>query len=97
MTEYSVEPLGQRESSFYPRFPKKHCFRKVPTLRPFVLLAKSNVVMKMSTEHLCNNTDRENGVTWRKPCSSATFSTKRSHLLTWTEPGLRGEGQRLTF
>jgi len=40
MTEYSVEALGLRESSFYSQFPKKHCIRKVPTLRPFVLMAK---------------------------------------------------------
>ena len=36
--------------------------------------------MKMSMEHLCNNTDRENGIAWREPCCSATFSTKKVTL-----------------
>jgi hypothetical protein len=35
-----------------------------------------------------NDTDRENRKTHRKPCHSATLSTKNP---TWTDPGLRGE------
>ena len=72
----------QKSIDFFLRFPDFAFF-------PF---GKSNVKMKISMEHWCNDTDRRKQKYWEKPCTFATSSTTD---VTWTDlekiPCLPGE------
>jgi hypothetical protein len=93
-----------------PSYPNEQCFRKLPRLRPLVLLASpacpsddSNIKIKMSMERWWNDTDRGklkhcDRFTVTETCHSATLPTKNSHGLTpGSSPGLCAvRGRRMT-
>jgi len=77
-----------------PWFPKEHCFLKVPTLRPFVLLLGATCRWRW----ICSTNGiiliRESRNVRRKPCPRANFSTTALALTgLGSNPGLSGERQ----
>jgi hypothetical protein len=79
-----------------PDFPDSNALREVTTLRPFVLLVSATCRWKKvwSTDGIILT--RENRITGRNTCPSATLSTTNFTCIDLrSSPGLRGERPKI--
>ena len=67
-------PMTSQPSPFH-QFPKQHCFRKVPKLRPFVLLVRATCRWRWVKQHWRIDTDRGKLKYSEKNLSQGTPST----------------------
>jgi len=91
MTEYSVESLELRESSFYTRFPKNIALGSFPRFAR-LYWQKATWWWRWAWSICVITQTGRTELLGENPVAVPLFPPKRSHWLTWTEPGLRGEG-----